>query len=75
MKTASFELIGDSYKSTADIPRDHDIHYRCDSCGGILPSVPRDNVGCTCGKVFIDRDMQRLVVEDFGKISVLRKIG
>jgi hypothetical protein len=72
---ASHELIGDSYKSTADVPSGRDIVYRCDSCGGVIHSAPHGNIGCECGKVFIDKDMHRLVVEDFGNFSVLKKTG
>jgi hypothetical protein len=73
MSDPTYDLIGSVYKSTADIPRDDDICYRCNDCGDVIPSVPAHNIGCKCGNVFIDRDYWRLVVADMSKLSVLRR--
>lgn len=62
-----------NYGSTGDVPKDHDLFYRCGECGGIIPSTPKDNVGCSCGGVSIDKDMWRLAVEDLKTFAVLRK--
>ena len=69
----SFQLIGKNYQDTADVPKEDDIYYRCTDCGDIIPSVPDDNIGCKCGHVYIEKDLWRLVVMDFGKLEVLRK--
>ena len=61
------------YASMADVPKDRDLFYRCGQCGGIIPSTPKDNVGCSCGAVSIDKDMWRLHVDDLKRFSVLRK--
>lgn len=60
------------YEDTSDVPKGDDVYYRCTACGGVIPSVPNDNLGCVCGNVYIDRDWWRLVVADFGGFEVLR---
>ncbi|WP_316358421.1 hypothetical protein [Devosia sp.] len=67
------QLVGTNYASTGDIPKDHDIFYRCDECGDFVPSVPKRNLGCRCGNVFVDKDYWRLHIGDMSKMSVLRK--
>lgn len=69
----TFQVVGETYKNTADVPKDDDIYYRCTDCGDTIPSVPDSNIGCNCGNVYIDKDCWRLVVVDFVKLQVLRK--
>ena len=68
-----YELVGDEYDDTANVPKDDDIWYRCKDRGKTIPSVPDDNTGCDCGNVFIDKDCWRLVVTDLQKLEVPRK--
>lgn len=68
-----YEFLATGFKKTSDIPKDGDLYYRCLKCEGIIPSVPKKNVGCQCGNVFIDKDYWRLVVEDISKLEVLKK--
>ncbi|MAU68223.1 hypothetical protein [Hyphomonas sp.] len=72
INSSGYDLVGTGYASTADIPKDTDLYYRCEDCGDVIPSVPVQNTGCKCGNVFIDKDYCRLVVADLSKISVLR---
>ena len=72
MTKCEYELIGNHYSDTADVPKDDDIHYRCVLCGSVIPSVPDGNIGCSCGNVFIDKDCWRLEVDDFNRFEVLR---
>ncbi len=72
MNGSGVEIVGTGYTSTADIPKDTDLYYRCEDCGDVIPSVPEQNAGCKCGNVFIDKDYWRLVVADLGKVSVLK---
>ena len=73
MNDCRFELLGDNYTDTSEVPKDEDIYYRCLECGEIIPSVPKDNIGCRCGNIFIDKDCWRLVVTDIRKLEVLVK--
>lgn len=73
--TTEFELVGSEYKDTSEVPRDTNIFYRCKKCDSVIPSVPKSNLGCTCGNVFIDRDYMRLAVDDFSNFEVLRKVS
>lgn len=68
-----FELIGNNYTDTSNVPKDDDIWYRCTDCGKMIPSVPEDNIGCECGNVFIDKDCWRLVVANMKTLEVIRK--
>jgi hypothetical protein len=69
----AFVIVGHNYLSTADVPRDDDLYYRCDDCGDQILSVPIDNIGCKCGNIFIDKDYWRLIVADLNKLTVVRK--
>jgi hypothetical protein len=73
MNKKDFELIGDNYNDISEIPKDRDIFYSCLNCGCIIPSVPRGNIGCGCGNIFIDKDYWRLIVADMEKFNVVRK--
>ena len=73
MTDNEYELIGSNYGNSGEVPKDRDLFYRCTDCGGVIPSVPKDSAGCSCGNVFIDRDYWRLVVADMKKFEVLRK--
>lgn len=75
MSEHDYELLGNDYHDTASVPKDDDIYYRCLDCGGVIPSVPRRNVGCNCGNIFIDRDYWRLVVANMKRLEVLRRLG
>ena len=68
-----YELIGDNYNDTSNVPKDDDIYYRCKDCRDVIPSVPDDNIGCSCGNVFIDKDYWRLVVANMKNFEVVRK--
>lgn len=73
MTNCEYELVGNDYDDTANVPKDDDIWYRCTDCGKLIPSVPDDNIGCDCGNVFIDKDCWRLLVANMHKLEVLRK--
>ena len=72
MSKPEYEIIGAGYDDTSGVPRDTDIWYHCTKCDGLIPSVPKDNVGCECGNVFIDRDYVRLAIENYGAFEVVR---
>jgi hypothetical protein len=62
------------YKKISETPRGKDIYYRCLNCCGVIPSIPEDSIGCECGKVFIDKDYRRLIVENLDEFEVVRKV-
>jgi hypothetical protein len=72
--TDKFEPVPGKYKKISEIPRGKDIFYRCLNCGGVIPSIPEDSIGCECGKVFIDKDYRRLIVENLDEFEVVRKV-
>ncbi len=75
MNTQSdFIVIKEGIADTSEAPRGKGILYRCMQCGGVVPSDPRDNVGCSCGNIFIDIEYFRLAVRDYSKFQVVRKI-
>ena len=69
----SYEPIPQVLRDGRDVPRAKDIFLRCGKCGEIIPSQPKDSMGCKCGNVFIDVDYLRLAVEDFNELSLLRR--
>lgn len=71
--TYEYDIVADNFKDTGEVPKDRDLFYRCRRCGGIIPSPPKDNVGCECGNVFIDIDTWRLAIMDFSIFEVVRK--
>lgn len=70
--TTKYVLVSSGFESTAEVPKDTHLHYRCRACGSIVPSIPDENIGCECGNVFIDRDYWRLVVETFADFEVVK---
>lgn len=68
------ELLAYKFTKSSEIPKGDELYYRCADCRRIIPSVPKKNLGCECGNIFIDRDYWRLVVADLSKIEILRKI-
>lgn len=69
-----FQMIENNYKSTADVDGNDDIYYRITDCGDAIRSIPGYNKTCICGSIYIDKDILRLVVVDFGKFEAIRKI-
>lgn len=73
MNDTEYNVIGRHYEDTSQVPKDEDIFYRCIECGGLIPSVPTENIGCDCGNVFIDKDCWRLVVANIARFEVVRR--
>jgi len=71
----TYEIIKRGISDTSEAPKGKGIYYRCAECGGVIPSSPRDNVGCRCGNIFIDIDYFRLAVQDYSKFEAVRKRG
>ena len=74
MNNDTYKVVSANFKSTADVPKNGDIFYRCMECGEVIPSIPADNIGCKCGNVFIDKDCWRLIVVNLSKLEVVRKL-
>ena len=70
--TDDYQVICNGISDTSKAPHGKEIFYRCMSCGGVIPSEPRDNVGCSCGNIFIDIDYFRLAVRDQTKFQVVQ---
>ena len=74
MTELKYELIGNNYSNTNQVPKGDDIYYRCTNCGGIILSVSEVSVGCTCGKVSIDIDYLQLRIWDYDTFEVLQLV-
>ena len=72
MEKTDFETLKVGIKDTSDAPRGKDIYYKCNICKSIISSVPQDNVCCSCLNINIDRDMNRMFVEDLSNFIVLK---
>lgn len=74
MRNMKLEVILPMISNESQAPRGQDIFYKCGKCGDIVPSQPKDNIGCKCGNVFIDTDYVRLAVEDLSQFQVMRRL-
>ncbi len=72
MHMDKYEVVQDRVSDTSQAMKGRDIYYKCEACDGILPSQPKDNIGCSCGNVFVDIDYFRLSIKDYDKFMVLR---
>ena len=72
MDMDKYEVVQDRVSDTAQAMKGRDIYYKCEACDGIVPSQPKDNIGCSCGNVFVDIDYFRLSIKDYDKFVVLR---
>jgi hypothetical protein len=73
MKLIKFSVVRGDYTEKDKVERGADLFYLCGKCDEAIPSIPKDNVGCQCGNVFVDKDYFRLVVEDYSNFRVVRK--
>lgn len=72
MTETKYTVIIDGISDTSQAPKGRDIYYRCKQCGDLIPSQPKDNIGCKCGNVFIDVDAFRLAVKDYSQFQAVR---
>lgn len=73
MKDEYVVIVG-NITDTSQAPKGKDVYYKCMLCGDLIPSRPKDNVGCSCGNVFIDIDYFRLAIKDYSKFQAVKKI-
>jgi hypothetical protein len=73
MKKVQYEILETVVSDTGDVPRAKTIFYGCKKCGGVVPSIPGDNVSCECGNIGIDKDVNRLWIGDYESFVLLRK--
>lgn len=74
MSESELRVLMASISDTSEAPRGKNIFYRCRACGGLVPSIPSDNVGCSCGNVFVDVDYHRLAVRDYSAFEAIAKV-
>ena len=74
MKSQKFEIIDDNITKETRLPRAKSIFYKCLKCGEMIPSTPKESMGCKCGNIFIDKEYFRAVVEDYSQAKVFKKI-
>lgn len=73
MRSAAYTPLSERFDETTPIPRGRELFYECSTCGGIIPSQPSDNIGCSCGNVFVDVDAFRVAIEDYSNFRILRR--
>jgi len=72
-KSSRFEIIKSGLTDTSEAPKGKNMFYLCQECGDAIPSMPKQNVGCKCGNIYIDIDYFRLAVKNFDKFLVVTK--
>lgn len=70
MNEEKFKIILDKIKDTSNVRKGKDIYYKCTICGDIIPSKPKDNIGCKCGNIFIDIDYHRLSIDNYNNFQI-----
>lgn len=45
-------------------PASDNLYYECLRCGDVVPSLPNDNIACSCENIAIDVDYGRVHVDD-----------
>jgi hypothetical protein len=73
VKQDEFVPLDEKFTARSRIPAAPDLYYECLKCGSVIPSRPKDNIGCTCGNVFVDVDAFRVSIDDYSKFRVLRR--
>ena len=53
-------------------PAGKHLFYECLNCGDSLPSIPPDNIHCSCENIRIDVDFGRMIVRDNDLIRLFR---
>jgi hypothetical protein len=74
MKGVSYEILMNGIRDSREAIKGKYIFYKCVKCQSIIPSIPKHNINCSCGNIGIDKDLNRLFVEDYSKFLVLRKV-
>ena len=74
MMIEKFKIISKKIKDTSEAQKGKNVYYKCTKCNDLIPSIPKDNVGCSCGNLFIDIDYFRLSIEDYNHFTVVQKI-
>ena len=66
----SEEIINYDYKK--GYPAGNDLFYECLECHQRLPSMPVDNIGCSCGNIFIDMEAGRFIAINDEHVRLVR---
>lgn len=74
MKDYQYEIIKSNVKYTSEAIKEKNIFYKCLKCGDIIPSLPKDNIGCKCHNIEIDKDLNRLFIEDYQYFGVVKRL-
>ena len=63
--------VASKFKDTSEVPKARELFYRCLACDAVVPSMPRDNISCSCNSIYIDADLQVLFVADCTSFEVV----
>ncbi len=75
MHMDKYEVVQDRVSDTSQAMKGRDIYYKCEACDGLLPSQPKDNIGCKRGNVFVDVDYSRLSIKNYDQFMVLQLLN
>lgn len=62
-----------NFDPVAGYPAGPDIFYECSKCGGVIPSEPKDGIGCSCRNIFIDVDAGRVSIRDDSMMKIFKE--
>ena len=75
MKESEYKTFAENLTEKDRIPRGHKLFYKCGVCDELLPSIPDDNMQCTCGNIQVDVDYFRISVNQMQKFKILEKLN
>jgi hypothetical protein len=59
-----------SFNPSAGYPAADNLYYECTKCGEVIPSIPKDNIMCSCRNILIDVDAGRISIKDHSKVKL-----
>jgi hypothetical protein len=63
------------FDPTDGFPAGGNLFYECLICGQVLPSLPSESDGCSCGNIRIDVDYGRISIKDHNRIRLFSLDG
>lgn len=72
MSKAKLRITDLHHRVSTPMPASEEIFYQCLRCWDIVPSMPPDNLYCSCRNVSVDIDAGRAGAKDESLLRVLQ---
>ena len=75
MAKTNYRIVDLQHRAGASLPASNNIFYQCQRCWDVIPSMPADNLYCSCTNIYIDVDAGRAGAKDESLMRVLQIVG